>query len=1533
MRIFKQIFACAAVAWLLFAAVGALAQSDVAKLLVSKAQTLERRGRIDLAAKVWEQVLLANPEDVDALAGMARYSQQTGNADAARSYLEKLKKIDPTAHAKAVEQPQGIDPRQQAKLEEAGKLSAQHNPDAAMRLYREVFGDHPPDGEMSLAYYETLASTAGGQAQAIAHLRDLAKSHPDDSRYNLAMGRLLTYDARTRLEGLKALEAIPATDSSASAARDAWKQALIWERGNPAYQAFLHEYLGRYPDPDLEAKFGPVRPVKSQAEQEADHYEQAGYQALRDNNTQEADGLFEKLRASPAGTTPGLIGLGFVRMKQQDFAGAQELLEAAKSRSTSPNHTLDQALETARFWHNMSDATHSLDENNLGQALKSFQAAYAIRSNSPEAIAGLAGTIMKQGQPAAAAPMFRRWVQVAPNEPKAWQGLLNSLQQSGDGQGAITASKNMPASVRQGCMEEPECLLPLSAAYRSAGNVDESRSLLQRAVQLSVGTKGSPEMQMQVAGLLGETGNFAQATEMYVRLAQQDPKRLDIWEGLIGALHQANKDTEALEVSAKIPPEVYDKALEKTDFLMIMASIYQAQEQIEPAHRLLEQALNRETAGGQDAPLPLQLQIGGLWLKEKDYTKASDLFSGVISRYPENLTAWRGEFSALHESGHDEQAIALFSRAPDTTRHRLESDPDTLALLAFSYSSQKQNDIAVRLIRQAAWQYQSTRKTIPVDLELESCWIFLNANQDVSLSSQIRHLSLRSDLIPTQQKTLGEVWAAWSLKKADAAANTANYNQALAILNAARRAFPDDLKIRSAFANTLMRGGYARQSFDEYRNWGLIGGDRDDYVGALGAAIGAHEFKSAEAWLNTSLSQWQNDPKLLTMGAKLAVARGDYTLANRYYKAALAQSTPDANPMGLYGAPSDPTNPNQVMAIQSLAELLAPMNPLARTAQRDNVQPPPPVDDPVARLLAGLSPNETFNSNAASTQSLSQASDGSMNSQVAVTLPNLSDQGLSQAASGNGQVTSNSNGTAVQAQGSTQPESLDWLLQSVDQRLQSASDPRQNPLAMAASPKPVDQPYPNQNFNGAPAGPQSVGNTPMRSPVQAGAQQQTQPPSISDQWMPNTNSAAALPQSSGGNPQFIAESFVATPPTSIASAPVNLSPREEVETEIAAVNAQLSPYVGSETILRSRSGQPGFDHLLSQQTNLEASTTLGDSVRMTIIASPVVLDAGTPNSQATVQLGSLGLGAATSPMGASGLGGEVQVATQNFGARLGITPQGFPIVNIEGGIEYRPGGGPIVITAYRNPVTDTLLSYAGIRDPGTGQAWGGVLANGVSGLGSWGTAASGIYAGLGYQYIIGTGVADNSREDASVGSYWKILSKDTGSLIVGVNFSGMHYEKNLRYFTLGQGGYFSPQSYLLFNVPVHWQGTYLNRFEYSADASLGSQHFQEDASPFFPLQTPPQPTSSSHAKIGSTISYYPSQVSTGANYSMVLKSGYRLNSNWLLGGFMDFNNTQNYVSKNFGFYVRYQFRPTPPNSSPGSTNLPDWNAMRSLILK
>ena len=204
------------------------------------------------------------------------------------------------------------------------------------------------------------------------------------------------------------------------------------------------------------------------------------------------------------------------------------------------------------------------------------------------------------------------------------------------------------------------------------------------------------------------------------------------------------------------------------------------------------------------------------------------------------------------------------------------------------------------------------------------------------------------------------------------------------------------------------------------------------------------------------------------------------------------------------------------------------------------------------------------------------------------------------------------------------------------------------------------------------------------------------------------------------------------------------------------------------------------------------------------------------------------------------------------------------------------------------------------------------------GLGSWGSAASGFYTGLGYQDITGRGVADNHRIDGTVGSYWKVWTQPSGSLTIGLNLSGMHYDKNLRYFTIGQGGYFSPQSYFLFNVPVTWKGTY-RQFQYSVVASLGSQYFQEDSSLYFPLQLRNR-------------YYYPSQISTGANYSLDMKGAYRLGDNWVLGSFIDLNNTLNYASQTIGFYVRYQEHPHTPGSEPSGRDLPDWNAMRPLVL-
>ena len=147
----------ALVSTLLMATLAAGSSSE--EVLLNKAHSQEGRGRADLAADTWQQVLLADPLQPEALAGLARFYKLAGKSEEARAYLERLRKVDPNYPAiKDIEAISAITPAQQPKLREASRLAREQKFDEAMRLFREVFGDQPPAGDWSIAYYETEAA-------------------------------------------------------------------------------------------------------------------------------------------------------------------------------------------------------------------------------------------------------------------------------------------------------------------------------------------------------------------------------------------------------------------------------------------------------------------------------------------------------------------------------------------------------------------------------------------------------------------------------------------------------------------------------------------------------------------------------------------------------------------------------------------------------------------------------------------------------------------------------------------------------------------------------------------------------------------------------------------------------------------------------------------------------------------------------------------------------------------------------------------------------------------------------------------------------------------------------------------------------------------------------------------------------------------------------------------------------------------------------------------------------------------------------
>ncbi|EFL2593640.1 cellulose biosynthesis protein BcsC [Escherichia coli] len=340
------------------------------------------------------------------------------------------------------------------------------------------------------------------------------------------------------------------------------------------------------------------------------------------------------------------------------------------------------------------------------------------------------------------------------------------------------------------------------------------------------------------------------------------------------------------------------------------------------------------------------------------------------------------------------------------------------------------------------------------------------------------------------------------------------------------------------------------------------------------------------------------------------------------------------------------------------------------------------------------------------------------------------------------------------------------------------------------------------------------------------------------------------------------------------------------------------------------SGTGGYSDLKAHTTMLQVDAPYSDG-RMFFRSDFVNMNVGSFSTNADGKWddnwGTCTLQDCSGNRSQSDSGASVAVGWRNdvWSWDIGTTPMGFNVVDVVGGISYSDDIGPLgyTVNAHRRPISSSLLAFGGQKDSpsNTGKKWGGVRADGVGLSLSYDKGeANGVWASLSGDQLTGKNVEDNWRVRWMTGYYYKVINQNNRPVTIGLNNMIWHYDKDLSGYSLGQGGYYSPQEYLSFAIPVMWRERTEN-WSWELGASGSWSHSRTKTMPRYPLMnlipTDWQEEAARQSNDGGS--------SQGFGYTARALLERRVTSNWFVGTAIDIQQAKDYAPSHFLLYVRY----------------------------
>ncbi|HEY1607774.1 MAG TPA: cellulose synthase subunit BcsC-related outer membrane protein [Paraburkholderia sp.] len=373
------------------------------------------------------------------------------------------------------------------------------------------------------------------------------------------------------------------------------------------------------------------------------------------------------------------------------------------------------------------------------------------------------------------------------------------------------------------------------------------------------------------------------------------------------------------------------------------------------------------------------------------------------------------------------------------------------------------------------------------------------------------------------------------------------------------------------------------------------------------------------------------------------------------------------------------------------------------------------------------------------------------------------------------------------------------------------------------------------------------------------------------------------------------------------------------------------PQIATEVVQSNLTGDAGISRLNATEVPLLVRIPNGYSGHYFFHADTVYLNAGTlpaddfDNAYQYGKIAALGNdGLSPIRKDATGValagGYEFNGAHDYWRADLGSTPLGFPISTVLGGFLYRHDfpNASLGVDLSRRPITSSLVSYAGGVDPLTGEKWGGVVRNSVTVRGSQDVGHGSVFASVGFGVLTGENVESNNELRIRGGldyPVWQTPNQRVSSGFVGNYWT---YSRNEHFYTFGNGGYYSPQSYTSIGIPLDWTGRY-NKLSWELAGSVGWSFTYEKESPYYPTNAALQSAAAAQlaaANLGTP--YFGGGSGGGFSYTVRASVEYRITPHWIAGGAMEIDRSRDYAPNVAMVWLRYFFNaqhgqvPFPP---------------------